>query len=174
MVLCARLFFLALFHDESVPKLQRVVEAGTCEEGPLKLFTWCTLESSRGKNGIYSCTGLLYFDSGIWFHSWQDWERAPLDIRWCHYPTWAITGCRSIWIPLNYFRSNFFPFLIIHKIRSRHQTTTHNTIQHSTTKYSSSSPSIFHSLQPQVPNNVQLVGTSNLSTISCRGQRQYS
>ena len=30
------------------------------------------------------------------------------------------------------------------------------------------------SLQHQVPNNVQLVGMSNLSTISSRGQRQYS
>ena len=65
VVLCARLFSLALFHEESVPKLQHVVEAGTCEEGPFEIFTWCTLESSRGKNGIYSCTELLYFDSEI-------------------------------------------------------------------------------------------------------------
>ena len=42
-------------------------EAGTCEEGPLESLTWCTLESSRGKNGLHSCTGLLYFDSGIFF-----------------------------------------------------------------------------------------------------------
>ena len=105
----------------------KCAKAGTCEEEPFEFFTWCTLESSRGtKNGIYSCTGLLYFHSGIWFHSWQDWERAPLDIRLCHYPTWAITGCRSIWITLNYFHSNFFHFSLFTKyavdIKPQHTT----------------------------------------------------
>ena len=149
VVLCARLFFLAFFHDESVPKLQRVVEAGTCEEGLLEILTWCTLESSRGKNGIHSCTGLLYkLFSNILileFFSFLIGLRARtighLFLSLSH------LGHNRMPIHLNYFRSIFFPFLIIHKIRSRHQNTTHNTIQHSTTKYSSSSPPIFQNVK---------------------------